>query len=59
MLGDEKSVELKDLRDDLRTKLIMLNGTLKISLVTLVPVFVKHRIRILMKHIIRIIEYEN
>ena len=59
MLGDEKSVELKDLRDDLRTKLIMLNGTLKISLVTLVPVFVKHRIRILMKHIIRIIEFEN
>ncbi len=29
------------------------------ALVTLVPVFVKHRIRILMKHIIRTIEYEN
>ena len=29
------------------------------TLVTLVPVFVKHRIRILMKHIIRIIEFEN
>ena len=28
----EKSIELEDLRDDIRTKLIMLNGTLKISI---------------------------
>ncbi len=29
------------------------------TLITLVPVCVKHRIRILMKHRIRIIEFEN